>query len=252
MSTAVVIPARLASARLPDKPLLELGGVPLVVRTAWQAQKAKLGRVIIATDAEAVAEAAGNYGLDVVHTGVEHTSGTERVAEVARRLGLTAVVNVQADEPFVHPNDVAALGRTIETGQVDLATLRRPIHDATAFANPNIVKVVCDDAGNALYFSRAPIPFDRDGSWGLESVFCHVGLYAYGQHALAALAAAAPHPLEQREKLEQLRALAMGLKIRVLDAQYSGLGIDTPDDLERGRNFVAQLGEAAFPDLVGA
>lgn len=252
MRTLIVIPARMAAQRLPNKPLAVLGGVPLVVRVAQQARHARLASdVLIATDSSAVVDAAAHYGFRAVLTRPDHACGTERVGEAARSDGAEWVINLQGDEPFVHPKDIDAVAELLRAPGTDWATLAFPLSAREQLLSPNVVKVVTDDAGRALYFSRAPIPYDRaerhepQGAWG------HVGLYGYTRTALERYCAAPPHPLERRESLEQLRALALGMTIRVGRAQGPTRGIDTPDDLRWAQNRIDKLGDAAFPNYTG-
>ncbi len=248
MRTAIVIPARLGATRLPRKPLAPLGGMPLVARTARQAQKCQHGgHVIVATDSAEIAAALAPFGLHTELTRADHASGTDRVAEVTERLGLERVVNLQGDEPFIDPRDLDALFDALERGP--LATLSAPIDERGELDNPNVVKVVTRDDGRALYFSRAPIPYERAQTGAVALVRRHVGVYAYHRDALLRLSAAPPHPLEQREALEQLRALALGMDILVLPSlgRDIGISIDTAEDLRAAQERVEELGEAAFP-----
>lgn len=241
----VVIPARHASSRLPGKALLPISGVPMILRVHRLAQQAGAAEVIIATDDERIRAACKAAGAAVEMTAQSHVSGTDRIAEVAARRGWAAedvVVNVQGDEPLLPPvliGQAAAL--LAATPAASIATLATPIDSEEDYLDPNVVKVVCRTDGIALYFSRAPLPWDRDGFAAVPpgsgrhvGARRHLGLYAYRVEALRRLAAAAPGALEQREKLEQLRALAMGIGIVVADAvAVPGPGVDTPEDLAR-------------------
>jgi 3-deoxy-manno-octulosonate cytidylyltransferase (CMP-KDO synthetase) len=248
MHNVIVIPARLESTRLPHKPLENLGGAPLIARTVAQAKKCRRAeRVLVATDATEVAEAVRAHGGDAVLTRADHQSGTDRVAEAIEDTDAELIVNLQGDEPFVEPSDLDALFGALDSVDADMATLRAPIETPADWLDPNVVKVVTRNDGTALYFSRAPIPFDRSEVGGLETVFRHVGVYGYRRAALSRLSAAPTHALERRERLEQLRALALGMRITVLDARTRALGIDTHEDLTRARMRVNELGEAAFP-----
>jgi 3-deoxy-manno-octulosonate cytidylyltransferase (CMP-KDO synthetase) len=248
MRTAIVIPARLGATRLPNKPLAELGGVPLVICTARQARKCRVaGRIIIATDDATIARAAKAHGIEAMMTRADHPSGTDRVAEAVTGLEAEWVLNLQGDEPFIDPADLDALFTALAQSGADLATLRAPLADAADLANPNVVKVVCRDDGLALYFSRAPIPFERAQTGSVTQVFRHLGVYGYRRAALLRLARTPPHPLELRESLEQLRALAIGLSIAVVTARTVSRGIDTPEDLTWARKRVQEMGDAAFP-----
>jgi len=247
----VVIPARYASTRLPGKPLLDIGGRPMIQRVVEQATASAADEVLVATDDARIAQAVHDprrpgVGIAVM-TDPALPSGTDRVAAVARARSwsdTTLVVNVQGDEPFVAPaliDQVAALLAGDPTAAI--ATLATPVESLTDFLDPNVVKVVMADDGAALYFSRAPIPWVRDGaSAGLGSQQAwdgslrHVGIYAYRVGALARITAMAPSPLEQSEKLEQLRALQAGLRIVVGRCVVPpGPGIDTEHDLQRAR-----------------
>ncbi len=248
MRTVIAIPARLESTRLPNKPLTILGDVPLVARTAAQARKSRRAdRVLVATDADAVVAAVTAHGAEAVLTRDDHASGTDRVAEAVAGTDAELVVNLQADEPFVDPADLDALFDVLEDTGADLATLRAPIEGPAEWRDPNVVKVVCRDDGTALYFSRAAVPYDRARSDDVAGVYRHVGVYGYRREALVRLSRAPVHALERREGLEQLRALALGMSIAVIDSRSGSLGIDTAEDLTRARARVAELGEAAFP-----
>ncbi|MGH7719952.1 MAG: 3-deoxy-manno-octulosonate cytidylyltransferase [Gemmatimonadaceae bacterium] len=250
MSTLVVIPARLGATRLPRKPLRLLGGVPLVLRV-WE-RVAALGvadRCVIATDSQDVAEVAAAAGAEAVLTAARHPSGTDRVAEVAAMRAFhehEVIVNVQGDEPFVP--DAAVLGATslVRDGRFPLGTACAAA-SADALRSPNVVKVVCAEDGRAMYFSRAPIPFLRDGAEASllrSTARQHIGVYAYTRDALARWVALPQHPLERIERLEQLRPLAAGLAMGAAEIDGAApLGIDTEDDLARANaqwpHFVA-------------
>ena len=239
----VVIPARLASTRLPRKLLLAETGRPLVQHVWERATRVRgAARVVVAVDDPALADAARGFGADVVETSPDHPSGTDRVAEVVRHLVAQGevhplVVNVQGDEPELEPDDVDALiDLMAEAPTADLGTLAEPLDDPDELQRPQVVKVVCDARGFALYFSRSPIPSPAGDppEPGRPLAWRHVGLYAYRPAALAALCALPPAPLERRERLEQLRALYNGLSIRVGRAPARGArGIDTPEDYAR-------------------
>jgi 3-deoxy-manno-octulosonate cytidylyltransferase (CMP-KDO synthetase) len=243
MSLLAVIPARLGATRLPRKPLRELGGAPLVVRVWQRVQALRVAdRVIVATDHADVAAAARGVGAEVVLTRGDHPSGTDRVAEVAARpefAGYDAVLNVQGDEPFVSAALLDAAARTVTTGGFALGTVACTAAP-DVLASPDVVKVVRADDGRALYFSRAAIPYlrdpDADGDRAARDrlVARHVGLYAYTRDALARWVALPVHPLEQVERLEQLRPLAHGLPMGVaLVDEPPAPGIDTEADLAR-------------------
>lgn len=240
MRTLAVIPARLGATRLPRKPLRLLAGLPLVVRV-WERVRAMevADRCIVATDSAEVAEAVGGHGAEVILTRVDHPSGTDRVAEVAARPELAefgAVVNVQGDEPFVSAAAVRGAVRLVTSGSFELGTAAVAAAPSVQ-PNPNVVKVVAADDGRAMYFSRAAVPFlrERDDAALLGGrVWQHLGVYAYTRAALARWVALPPHPLEQIERLEQLRPLAAGMAMGVaLIAEPLRGGIDTEEDLER-------------------
>ncbi|HSN33737.1 MAG TPA: 3-deoxy-manno-octulosonate cytidylyltransferase [Ideonella sp.] len=247
----VVIPARYASARLPAKMLAPIGGRPLI-RWVWERACASgARRVIVATDDERILAAAAGFGAECMMTAPGHVSGTDRVAEVARRAGFAPdeiVVNLQGDEPLVDPALLARLAAALERDPgVDIATAAAPIGSLGEFLDPNCVKALRDAHGDALYFSRAPVPWPRDHTVGGQPARCdgawrHIGLYAYRVEGLLRFAALAPTPLELLERLEQLRALEHGMRIHVLalDAAPPS-GVDTAEDLERVR---AVLGRA--------
>lgn len=240
----VVIPARYASTRLPAKPLLDLGGKPMVVRVAEQAQASGAEEIWVATDHPEVETAARAHGLAVLMTRPDHPSGTDRLAEVVAQCGWSAdtlVVNVQGDEPLIDPAIIRETAAQLAASGADIATVAHPVSDAADFFNPNVVKVVCRADGDALYFSRAPMPYARDHfakandslPAGIPALR-HVGLYAYRASFLAAYAGLAPSPLEQFESLEQLRALWHGYRIRVALVDHAPApGVDTPEDAAR-------------------
>ena len=248
----VVIPARYASTRLPAKPLLDLGGKPMVARVAERAAQSGAEEIWVATDHPDVEAAARAHGLSVLLTRTDHPTGTDRLAEVVERLGWdddTIVVNVQGDEPLIDPALVAETAAQLAASGADIATVAHPIANAADFFNPSIVKVVCKRDGDALYFSRAPIPYARDHfarAQGKESLpvgipaFRHIGLYAYRAHFLRAYARLAPAPLETFEALEQLRALWHGYRISVLISNHLPMpGVDTPEDAALMRQHFA-------------
>jgi 3-deoxy-manno-octulosonate cytidylyltransferase (CMP-KDO synthetase) len=241
----VVIPARYASARLPGKALLSIGGKPMVQWVYERAKASAATEILIATDDLLIVSAAHSFGAETVMTAASHASGTDRIAEVARSRRWPAddiVVNVQGDEPMMPPALINQVASLLEGHpDADIATLASPVQSLQEFLDPNAVKAVTDGEGRALYFSRAPIPWNRDGAAaGLASqrVFAgsrrHVGIYAYRVRALLRLAALSPSPLETREKLEQLRALENGLQIRVADTkERPGPDVNTAEDFER-------------------
>ena len=236
MRTAIVIPARYASTRLPGKPLLRDTGKYLIQHVYEQAAKAKSATaVVVATDDRRIAAAVAGFGGRAVMTRADHPSGTDRIAEAVAEIDADVVVNVQGDEPQFDPAGVDLLtGILANYPGADIATLATPIRDRETYLNPNCVKVVCDDRGRALYFSRSPIPMVRDGAPDFAAdparFLLHLGVYAYRREALLRIAAAPPHPLEESEKLEQLRLLGMGGTIRVGVVATAHRGIDTPAD----------------------
>jgi len=229
---AAILPARYASTRLPGKPLLAETGKPLIQHVWEQVSRAeRLDPVIIATDDERIAAAARSFGARVAMTRADHPSGGDRVAEVAAGLDAELILNVQGDEPEIDPGDLDRLVERLAGAGDDMATLARPLGAAEAhvLADPNAVKVVFGDDGRALYFSRSPIPHGDDP----VGAHLHLGVYAYRREVLLRLAGLPPAPLERRERLEQLRALAAGISIGVVLTDHHGLGIDTPDDYAR-------------------
>jgi 3-deoxy-manno-octulosonate cytidylyltransferase (CMP-KDO synthetase) len=246
-----VVPARYASTRLPAKPLLDLGGKPMVVRVAEQARLSGAAEVVVATDHDAVAEAVRRHGFEVLMTRADHPTGTDRLAEVvALKVWRddVCVVNVQGDEPLIEPSLIAATAAHLAASGAAIATAAHPIADVAEFLNPNVVKVVCNNAGDALYFSRAPIPWPRDAFASTRQslpaalpALRHVGLYAYRASFLRAFAGLEPSPLEGFEALEQLRALANGYRIAVRTlVEMPPAGVDTPEDAVRMQEFFAR------------
>ena len=248
MNFHVVIPARLSSTRLPNKPLADIAGLPMIVRVARQAAQSGAVQVVVATDAPAVQAACTAHGVHSVMTRSDHPSGSDRLAEACMQLGLDGqdlVVNVQADEPLIAPAMIRACAETLAARpECAMATVAHAIDDPEEFRNPNVVKLVCDAAGRALYFSRAPIPWWRDGPGPAtphpQAVLRHVGLYAYRAAFLRRFPQLEPSPLERIESLEQLRVLWHGERIAVhLSAERPGPGVDTPEDLARVRRLLA-------------
>lgn len=246
MKTAIVIPARYASSRLPGKPLLRQTGKYLVQHVYERACQARCARdVVIATDDPRVVAAVKSFDGRVVLTRRDHPSGTDRVAEAARQLDAEVIINLQGDEPLIDPDALDLLPDLLRRDSgAAVATLAVPITSDEQWRNPNCVKVVCDAAGRALYFSRSPIPHVRDGAPDLTATpprfLQHVGLYAYRRSFLQHLAALPPEPLEQLEKLEQLRVLALGHRIQVGLIRETALGVDTPEDYARFVEMVRQ------------
>lgn len=233
---AAIIPARYASTRLPAKPLLSVTG-KFLIQHVWERVKRARGidRVVVATDDERIAAAVRSFGGEVAMTSSDHQSGTDRVAEAARALSVDAVVNVQGDEPDLGVEDLETAAREVLKRDDAIVTLAVPIRSVEAYANQNVVKVVVDRSGRALYFSRAPIPAVRDPLEALASGLLkkHVGVYAFPREVLFRFTAASPTVLERAERLEQLRALEHGIAIRVIDATHDPIGIDTPEDYEK-------------------
>lgn len=237
----VVIPARYASTRLPGKPLLDIAGKPMIVCVAEQAQKSRAEQVVIATDFEKILHAANQYGYQAVMTRIDHVSGTDRIAEVAEKMAWpddAIVVNVQGDEPLIDPALIDEVALTLaHSRDAVMATACHPIHNEAAFLNPNIVKVVLDIHGNALYFSRAPIPYPRDEAHKQHiTAHRHIGIYAYRVGFLKQYANLEVTELEKTESLEQLRVLFHGYKIAVSITQNApASGVDTQQDLDHVR-----------------
>ncbi len=236
-----VIPARYASTRLPGKPLKEIAGKTMIEWVYRQASQSGAGDVIVATDDERIAAACRGFGAPVEMTSADHASGTDRIAELARRFAWPddqIVVNVQGDEPLISPLCIAQTARLLGWHPAaSIATLTSPLESDAEFRDPNFVKVVTDKDGWALYFSRAPIPWPRDGA--KPSVRRHVGLYAYRAGSLKAISAMPPCALEETEKLEQLRALWLGHRIIVADAvEPPSPHVDTEEDLAKIRRYL--------------
>lgn len=244
MSFVTIIPARFASTRLPGKPLIDINGKPMIVHVLERALESGADRVIVATDAVAVADAVRAVGGEVCMTRADHESGTERLAEVVEKMAFaddTIIVNVQGDEPMIPPAIIRQVAENLAQRDVGMATLAVPIHSAEEAFNPNAVKVVMDKNGYALYFSRATIPWDRDrfaqSRDAIDGSFLrHIGIYGYRAGFIRRYVTWAPSALEHIEKLEQLRVLWHGEKIHVGVAQeVPGTGVDTQADLERVR-----------------
>ncbi len=246
----VLVPARLASTRLPNKPLADIAGLPMVVHVARRAAASGATRVVVAADDACIADACATHGVAVLLTRTDHASGSDRLAEACALLGLDGddvVVNVQGDEPLIDPALVRRCAELlVERPDCVMSTVAHPLTDAADYLNPNVVKVVLDAAGRALYFSRAPIPWQRDGATVTAqgttpalprpAPLRHLGLYGYRAAFLRRFPTLASAPLEQTEALEQLRVLWHGERIAVHVAAHGpGPGVDTPEDLARVR-----------------
>mgnify|MGYP001165599902 CR=1 FL=1 len=254
MDFTVLIPARLASTRLPDKPLADIAGRPMVVRVAERAAESGAARVVVACDHPRIAEACAGHGVAAVLTREDHASGSDRLAEACTLLGLDGddrIVNVQGDEPLIEPLLVRRCAELLdERPDCVMSTAAHALHELADYLNPNVVKVVLDADGRALLFSRAPLPWWRDGHAGGVTVLPaqpaplrHVGLYGYRAGFLRRFPALPPSPLEQCESLEQLRVLWHGERIAVhVAATAPGPGVDTPEDLARVRALFAAAG----------
>ncbi len=243
-SVVVVIPARYESTRLPGKPLADIEGKPMIQRVYERAAQARgVDRVLVATDDERIRDTVLDFGGDVAMTRADHTTGTDRIAEAVGDLDYDIVVNVQGDLPLLDPDNVsAAVEPMIADDLLPMATLKTPIREPSDVANPNVVKVVTDTDGGALYFSRAPIPCWRDGFDRGVQAYRHIGLYVYRREILLLFAQLEATPLEQAEKLEQLRAIEHGYRIQVVEVEDAGLEVDTPADLDMVRQLVRRSG----------
>lgn len=241
MSTLVLIPARMASTRLPGKPLADIAGMPMIVHVARRAAETGLGRVVVATDTDEIARAVESHGFEAVMTRADHETGSDRIFEALKTLDpqgkVEIVVNIQGDLPTLDPGIAAAALRPFEDRQVDIATLGVEIVREEEKTNPAVVKIVGSPLSpsrmRALYFTRSTAP------WGEGPLYHHVGLYAYRRAALERFVALAPSALERREKLEQLRALEAGMRIDVEIVDSVPLGVDTPEDLDRARTILS-------------
>ena len=251
MAFTVLIPARLASSRLPNKPLADIAGLPMIVRVAQQALRSSAARVVVAADDDSIVQACQAHGIEAVLTRGDHPSGSDRLAEACALLGLPStatVVNVQGDEPLMEPTLIDAVAATLEAApHASMGTAAHRIDNLDDYLNPNVVKVVCNAQGAAHYFSRAPIPFHRDLAgtqwWSSNDAFAplrHIGIYAYRVGFLQQFPQLSPAPTELTESLEQLRALWHGHQIVVhTTAHAPGPGVDTPQDFERVRQLLA-------------
>lgn len=249
MRVTAIIPARYASTRFPGKPLADIAGKPMI-RHVYErtAACARVDRVIVATDDGRISRAVQAFGGEVQMTRTDHATGTDRLAEVAERIETDLVVNVQGDEPLIEPRMIEqAVAPLLKDAAIPMGTLKTPIATAEEYLNPNVVKVVTDRQGFALYFSRAPIPHPRDFAEDLAAhfyrlaAFKHIGLYVYRRDFLLAYPTLPVTPLEQLEKLEQLRALEHGYRIYVAETNLSSQGVDTPEDLARVKAVVTGI-----------
>ena len=251
ISFRIVIPARLASTRLPNKPLADIDGKPMVVRVAERARLSGAAEVIVATDDASIIDVCNKHGVDAMMTLATHPSGTDRIAEVAKKKAWSAdtvVVNVQGDEPLIEPELIRKTAAKISE-KIPMATAAHPIRGADDLFNPNVVKVILDSEGRALYFSRAPIPWNRDTFAASSRVLPagyealrHVGLYAFRNDFLQTYSSLSLSPVEQFEALEQLRVLWHGYAIAVYVSQaVPAAGVDTPEDLERVRRHFMSI-----------
>ncbi|MBB3386478.1 MULTISPECIES: 3-deoxy-manno-octulosonate cytidylyltransferase [unclassified Rhizobium] len=239
--TLVLIPARMASTRLPGKPLADICGLPMIVQVAKRAREAAIGRIVVAVDHEDTYAAVANAGFDVVMTGKDHQSGSDRIYEALQAVDpqgrAEIIVNVQGDLPTIDPETIRASLRPLENPAVDIATLTVEIKDEEEKTLPSVVKVIgspiSENRLRALYFTRATAPY------GKGPLYHHIGLYAYRRAALAKFVSLGPSPLELRESLEQLRALEAGMRIDVEIVDTIPLGVDTPADLEKARRILS-------------
>jgi 3-deoxy-manno-octulosonate cytidylyltransferase (CMP-KDO synthetase) len=240
--TLVLIPARMAATRLPGKPLLDIAGLPMIVHVLRRAEAAKIGRVAVATDTPDIAEAVKSHGGEAVMTSADHPSGSDRIYEALGKLDpggrIEIVINLQGDFPTIRPDNIRDVLGPLSDPAVDIATLAAEIHTEEEATNPNVVKMIGSRLSErrlrALYFTRASAP------WGDGPRYHHVGLYAYRREALQRFVGLAPSPLEQQEKLEQLRAIEAGMRIDVTIVDTVPRGVDTPADLETTRRILAK------------
>lgn len=246
MSTIIMIPARMASTRLPEKPLADIAGTPMVVHVAMRAKESGVGRVVIATDSGDIADAVRKAGFESVLTSEAHQSGSDRIFEalgvIDPRGECDTVINLQGDLPTIEPRTIAAVLEPLKDPKVEIATLCVEITEDAERTNPNVVKIVgspvADKRLRALYFTRATAP------WGEGPLYHHVGIYAYRRKSLDRFVGLGPSPLERRERLEQLRALEGGMRIDAEIVHAVPLGVDTPADLKRARDILSEREEA--------
>ena len=244
MKTVCIIPARYASTRLPGKPLLKIAGKPMIWHVVEQVRQARqVDRIIVATDDERIFNTVCDFGGEAWLTRADHPTGTDRLAEVAKKLSeAELILNVQGDEPLIQPQAIDALAEAFaDRPELKMATLMTPLAEEE-ICNPAVVKVVASLDGHALYFSRSPIPY-RQNSGADSQIFKHIGAYAYRHDFLLQFASLAPTPLELTESLEQLRALEHGYRIRLIETPFRSVGVDTPEDMERVRQSFRKLQE---------
>ena len=247
MKTLIVIPARHASTRLPGKPLVEIAGRTLIERVVRQCEKVRgVSSVVVATDHAGIFDEVISFGGEAMMTKRSHRSGTERVAEVARRKRADLVINVQGDEPLLDPRAIEILAAGMKRDRrIGIGTLANPIQDKADYRDPNVVKVVLDRENRALYFSRSPIPCPRDRPGSLPApAYRHVGIYGYRNEALQKWVRLRPTPLEKLERLEQLRALESGFTIKVFLTKYEAIGVDVPADIKKVERILAKRSRA--------
>lgn len=247
MNAVIIIPARYGSTRFPGKALANLGGKPVIQWVYERAKKAKgISSVIVATDSQDILTSVKAFGGEAVLTSEHHASGTDRIAEVARDIICDIIINVQGDEPFIRPEMIEQTVELLKDERASISTLAKKIDSSPELIDPNVVKVAFDEEGFALYFSRSPVPYHRDRWRGIEAieittgveVYKHIGIYGYRREVLLDLAEMPQSRLEKIEKLEQLRALEKGLKIKVGITLYETIGIDTPEDLARAERWL--------------
>jgi len=238
MKTIAILPARIGSTRLPEKPLADINGKPLI---QWVYENVKrcdlLDKVIVATDSEKIIQTVSDFEGYAVMTSGRHRSGTDRIAEVAKKIEGDVIINIQGDEPFINQKLIMKALHPFKRGFQGISTLKTRVKDNNELTDKNIVKVVCNKDNEALYFSRSSIPYERDDD--VKSThFKHIGLYAYDRETLFRFTSLGQCDLEKAEKLEQLRALYHGIPIKVSEIDYDGVGIDTVEDLEKARRFL--------------
>jgi 3-deoxy-manno-octulosonate cytidylyltransferase (CMP-KDO synthetase) len=249
MAVVAIIPVRYGSTRFPGKPLAPIGGKPMIQHVYENTARASgLDRVIVATDDERIFAAAKNFGAEAMMTSSKHESGTDRLAEVAKKIRADWVVNVQGDLPFIRSETIRRTLKPLKQDRkIPMGTARTPIYDRDEWMNPNVVKVVTDRQGFALYFSRAPIPYKRDGAHEAQPNGLlghrHVGIYVYRREFLLKFARMRQTELERTEKLEQLRALANGYRISLADVDEPSVEVDTPADLEKAEAYLQTLSD---------